>query len=96
MTAAANGNISAFLALRDRGARLDRFDRDGKSIIYLVVEADHVPILKVKRACAGIYLEYKDFHPYKCTHRIKIIDHPTCVLRSTCARPYFQNIACEN
>ena len=49
MIAAANGNISAFLVLRDRGARLDRFDRDGKSIICLVVEADHVPILKVRR-----------------------------------------------
>ena len=48
MIAAANGNISAFLALRDHGARLDRFDRDGKSIICLVVEADHVPILKVR------------------------------------------------
>ena len=48
MIAAANGNIGAFLALRDRGAKLDRFDRDGKSIICLVVEADHVPILKVR------------------------------------------------
>ena len=47
MTAAVNGNFDAFLALRDRGARLNKLDRDGKSINCLVVESNHTPILEV-------------------------------------------------
>ena len=47
MTAAANGQVSAFNLLRERGAKLDRLDRDGKSIVFLAAEANHVPVLKV-------------------------------------------------
>lgn len=47
MTAAANGQVGAFNALRAKGAELDRLDRDGKSIVFLAAEANHVPILKV-------------------------------------------------
>ena len=47
MTAAANGQVGAFNMLRERGAKLDRLDRDGKTIVFLAAEANHVPILKV-------------------------------------------------
>ena len=49
MTAAANGQVSAFNLLRERGAKLDRLDRDGKTIVFLAAEANHVPILKVHK-----------------------------------------------
>ena len=48
ITAAANGQVSAFNVLRERGAKLDRLDRDGKTIVFLAAEANHVPILKVR------------------------------------------------
>lgn len=47
MTAAASGQVGAFNLLRERGAKLDRLDRDGKTIVFLAAEANHVPILKV-------------------------------------------------
>ena len=48
ITAAANGQVGAFNMLRERGAKLDRLDRDGKTIVFLAAEANHVPILKVR------------------------------------------------
>ena len=50
MTAAANGQVSAFRVLKERGARLDVLDRDGKSVAFLAAEGDHDCILKVSEA----------------------------------------------
>ena len=45
MTAATNGHIEPFRILLMNEARLDHYDRNRKSIIGLIVEADHVSIL---------------------------------------------------
>ena len=47
MTAAANGQVNAFIALRERGARIDVLDRYGKSVAFLAAEGDHDSILNV-------------------------------------------------
>ena len=49
MTAAANGQVDAFTALRERGARIDVLDRDSKSVAFLAAEGDHDSILTVSR-----------------------------------------------
>ena len=47
LTAAANGQVKAFRALLRKGASLDVLDRDGKSVVFVAAEANHVSILKV-------------------------------------------------
>lgn len=47
MTAAAYGQTLAFKKLLERGARPDVIDKNGKSIVFLAAEYNHVAILKV-------------------------------------------------
>ena len=47
LTAAAHGQTASFKMLRERGARLDVLDRDGKTVVFVAAEGDHVSILKV-------------------------------------------------
>ena len=47
MSAASNGQVDAFKALREKGARIDVLDRDGKSVAFLAAEGDHDSILMV-------------------------------------------------
>lgn len=66
ITAAANGQVGAFNMLRERGAKLDRLDRDGKTIIFLAAEANHVPILKVRNNVKYCTHIHKFFMLEKC------------------------------
>ena len=47
LTAAAYGQTQAFKQILDRGARTDVLDKEGKSIVFLAAEYNHVAILRV-------------------------------------------------
>ena len=48
MIAANAGHVEAFNALLKRGAALDETDEDGKTIVHLAAESNHVAILRVQ------------------------------------------------
>ena len=47
LTAVAQGKKQSMEVLMDKGAAVEVFDREGKSIVYLAAQYNHVNILKV-------------------------------------------------
>ena len=47
MIAAIAGHTEAFNTLLKRGAAIDETDEDGKTIVHLVAERNHISILRV-------------------------------------------------
>lgn len=51
MLAAAAGHLEAFNVLLDRGSAIDETDEDGKTVVHLAAEKNHVEILMVMPIC---------------------------------------------
>ena len=45
--AAAHGQADALKKLLDRGAPVDDLDKDGKSVVFVAAEEDHIEVLQV-------------------------------------------------
>ena len=54
MSAVKAGHVEAFKVLLHRDSAIDETDEDGKTIVHLAAEGDHVNILKVS-VCACVH-----------------------------------------
>ena len=47
MLAAVDGHMDAFNVLLEKGSAIDETDEDGKTVVHLAAEENHVEILRV-------------------------------------------------
>ena len=53
MLAVLEGHVEAFTALLSRNSAIDETDEDGKTVVHLAAERNHLNVLKVRLDCAG-------------------------------------------
>ncbi len=57
MIAATAGHVEAFNALLGKGAAIDETDENGKTILHLAAEQNHVSIIRVKLIMSSVRIE---------------------------------------